>query len=121
MATSGIFCIVICTIVESSTSTTDETCDDLVIGIDLGTSYSCVGLIRYGFVEIAPDEEYNRITPSWVAFTESQTLIGDSAKHRAATNILSTVYDIKRYILYDISCPFCNVIITQAKTYDHHE
>ena len=68
------------------------------IGIDLGTTYSCVACWIDDHVEIIPNELGNRTTPSWVAFTESERLIGESAKNQASTNIQNTVFDIKRII-----------------------
>ncbi|CAN0264101.1 unnamed protein product, partial [Scytosiphon promiscuus] len=68
------------------------------VGIDLGTSYSCVGLWQNDRVEIIPNEEGNRTTPSYVAFTDTETLIGDVAKNQAAVNPANTVFGAMRLV-----------------------
>eukprot|EP00760_Papus_ankaliazontas_P001419 PhM_4_TR10470/c1_g3_i4/m.69423/K04043/dnaK, HSPA9; molecular chaperone DnaK len=69
-----------------------------VVGIDLGTTYSVVGVWKNGEVQIIPNEMGNRITPSVVAFTDSERLIGDGAKNQLPQNPENTVYTIKRLI-----------------------
>ena len=76
----------------------DEPESNTVIGIDLGTTYSCVAVMQQGRVEIIANEQGNRITPSYVAWDADGVQVGDAARHQATTNPANTIFDAKRFI-----------------------
>eukprot|EP00560_Eucampia_antarctica_P009602 CAMPEP_0197827234 /NCGR_PEP_ID=MMETSP1437-20131217/4054_1 /TAXON_ID=49252 ORGANISM="Eucampia antarctica, Strain CCMP1452" /NCGR_SAMPLE_ID=MMETSP1437 /ASSEMBLY_ACC=CAM_ASM_001096 /LENGTH=712 /DNA_ID=CAMNT_0043428001 /DNA_START=88 /DNA_END=2227 /DNA_ORIENTATION=+ len=83
---------------EDNSSNSSSSKEGACIGIDLGTTYSCVGVWRHDRVEICPNEQGNRITPSYVAFLKDTRLVGDAAKNQAPQNPTGTVFDVKRLI-----------------------
>ncbi len=78
--------------------TSQKTIEGPIAGLDLGTTYSCIGIFQNDRVEIIANSQGNRTSPSYVAFTDTQKLVGDAAKQQSSSNPENTIYDIKRLI-----------------------
>merc|ERR1719313_1613032 len=76
----------------------DEESMGTVIGIDLGTTYSCVGVMKNDRVEIIANDQGNRITPSYVAYIGKDRMVGEAAKHHASEEPTQVLFDVKRFI-----------------------
>ena len=87
---------------------------EYALGIDLGTTYSAVAVWKNGQVELIANDQGNRTTPSYVAFTDSERLIGESAKYQAAANPKNTIFDAKRLIGRKFTDP---VVQEELKTF----
>ena len=87
---------------------------DVIIGIDLGTTNSCVSVVEGGEPVVIANSEGKRTTPSIISFTENDRKIGDPAKRQAVTNPKKTIYSIKRFIGKDFSV--CKDEITRVRT-----
>jgi molecular chaperone DnaK (HSP70) len=87
------------------------------IGIDLGTTYSCVGVWQHDRVEIIANEQGNRTTPSYVAFTDTERLVGEAAKNQVAVNPQNTVFGKSIALVVDLL--IANPILHAAFMLDH--
>ncbi|KAH9304398.1 hypothetical protein KI387_008802, partial [Taxus chinensis] len=78
---------------------------DKVIGVNIGTTYSCAGVWQHNRVEIIVDDQGNKTTPSMVALTDHERFVGDTAKFQISTNLANTIFDVKRLIGRQFSDP----------------